>query len=180
MMTRYGMLIDTTRCVGCYACRVACQRQNSLEPEQSFVRFEERERGSYPKVSVENVPLQCMHCQDAPCVSVCPTGASYKGSDGIVAVDPGRCIGCKYCMAACPYQVRSFDEKTGTVDKCRFCAVQTLSGTKTCTCVDACLTNARIFGDLDDPESELSRAIVERNALPIAGDLTQASVFYVR
>jgi Fe-S-cluster-containing dehydrogenase component len=174
------MLIDTTRCIGCFTCRVACQRQNSLGPEVGLVRFEEHERGTYPLVSLEHVPLQCMHCQDAPCVGVCPTGASFKGGGGIVGVDPGRCIGCKYCMAACPYRVRSFDEASGTVDKCRFCAVQTLSGAATCTCVDACPTSARIFGDLDDPTSELSRAIVERNALPIAGGLTQVSVFYVR
>lgn len=179
-MARYGMLVNTKRCIGCYACRVACQRQNDLLPEQDFIRYEEKETGTYPHVSVETVPLQCMHCEDAPCVSVCPTGAAFIGTDGIVGVDEGRCIGCKYCMAACPYQVRVHNEETGTVDKCRFCTVSALSGTKMCSCVTACLTGARIFGDLDDPDSEISRAIIETHAQPIAGDLTKVKVFYVR
>ena len=106
-MARYGMLINTKKCIGCYACRTACQRQNGLDPTDSFIRFEEREVGEYPSVSVEHVPLQCMHCEDAPCCSVCPTGAAHIGPDGIVEVDQGRCIGCLYCMAACPYQVRN-------------------------------------------------------------------------
>lgn len=179
-MARYGMLINTKKCIGCYACRVACQRQNSLLPTQDFIRYEEREVGTYPNVTLETVPLQCMHCEDAPCAAVCPTGAAHIGAGGIVQVDEGRCIGCKYCMAACPYQVRVVNEETGTVDKCRFCTVTALSGTQTCSCVEACLTGARIFGDLDDPESELSKAIVEYNAQPISGDLTKAKVFYVR
>ena len=155
-MARYGMLINTKKCIGCYACRVACQRQNDLLPTQDFIRYEEHETGTYP---IETVPLQCMHCEDAPCVAVCPTGAAFIGADGIVGVDEGRCIGCKYCMAACPYQVRVHNEKTGTVDKCRFCTVSAeTSGTKMCSCVEACLTNAQ----------------------PIAGDLTKSKVFYVR
>ena len=105
-MARYGMLINTKKCIGCYACRVACQRQNNLLPTEDFIRYEEHEVGTYPNVRVETVPLQCMHCEDAPCVAVCPTGAAYIGADGIVGVDHGRCIGCLYCMAACPYQVR--------------------------------------------------------------------------
>ena len=112
---------------------------------------------------------------------MCPTGAAYIGADGIVGVDEGRCIGCKYCMAACPYQVRVHNEKTGTVDKCRFCTVSAeTSGTKMCSCVEACLTGARIFGDLDDPASDISKEIAATNAQPIAGDLTKSKVFYVR
>lgn len=180
-MARYGMLIDTTKCIGCYTCRTACQRQNDLLPEQDFIRFEQREVGSFPDVNVENVPLQCMHCEDAPCAKVCPTGAAHMGADGIVAVDEGRCIGCLYCMAACPYQVRVRNPKTGSVDKCRFCTVSAEeSGTKMCTCVEACLTGARIFGDLDDPNSEIVREIERTKAAPIAGDLTKSKVYYVR
>ena len=76
-MARYGMLINTKKCIGCYACRVACQRQNNLLPTEDFIRYEEHEVGTYPNVRVETVPLQCMHCEDAPCVAVCPTGAAY-------------------------------------------------------------------------------------------------------
>ncbi|MCH4184909.1 MAG: 4Fe-4S dicluster domain-containing protein [Eggerthellaceae bacterium] len=179
-MARYGMLINTKKCIGCYTCRTACQRQNNLPDEVSLIRFEERERGTYPNVHTETVPLQCMHCDDAPCQQVCPTGATYTNDEGVVAIDQGRCIGCKYCMAACPYQVRVCNETTGIVDKCRFCTVSANDGTKMCSCVEACLTGARIFGDLDDPDSELSKAIVELNAQPIAGDLTKAKIYYVR
>lgn len=179
-MARYGMLIDTTKCIGCYACRTACQRQNDLLPAESFIKFHEFERGTYPHVTIEHVPTQCMHCVDAPCQAVCPTGATYTTEDGIVCVDHGRCIGCKYCMAACPYQARVVNEETGAVDKCRFCTVSALDGTEMCTCVTACPTSVRTFGDLDDPNSEISQKIAELNAQPIDGDLTKSKVFYVR
>lgn len=179
-MARYGMLIDTTKCIGCYTCVLACQRQNDLTAEEHFIRFEERERGKYPQVGYETVPLQCMHCEDAPCQMVCPTGATYTNDAGIVEVDHGRCIGCKYCMAACPYQVRICNEETGIVDKCRFCTVAAKDGTPMCSCVEACLTGCRIFGDLDDPNSEISKKIIETGAQPIAGDLTKAHIYYVR
>ena len=180
MMTRYGMLIDTTNCIGCYACRTACQRQNALEPDVDYIRYEERETGTLPNVAYEAVPLQCMHCEDAPCVHVCPTGASSIDENGVVTVDESKCIGCKYCMTACPYQVRVHNKVTGVAEKCRLCTVAALDGTPMCSCVEACLTGARIFGDLDDPESDVSRAIVELNAQPLAGELTKAKIFYAR
>lgn len=180
-MARYGMIIDTTKCIGCFTCRTACQRQNGLLPDEAFIRYEQREVGVYPDVHVETVPLQCMHCEDAPCAAVCPTGAAHIGTDGIVQVDLGRCIGCLYCMSACPYQVRQRNSQTGEVDKCRFCTVSaSVNGTKMCSCVEACPTGARIFGDLDDPDSEISRELARTGAAPIAGDLTRAKVFYVR
>lgn len=181
-MTRYGMLIDTSNCIGCYACRTACQRQNGLDPKVDYIRYETRETGSFPFVGFETIPLQCMHCEDAPCAKVCPTGATYIDDKGIVVVDEERCIGCRYCMAACPYQVRVHNKATGAVEKCKFCHhwVYEHPETPSCTCVSACVTGCRIFGDLDDPNCELSRAIVEKNALPISGDLTKAKIFYVR
>ena len=180
-MARYGMLIDTIKCIGCYTCRTACQRQNDLLPGQDFIRFEQVENGEYPNVTVQNIPMQCMHCEDAPCAQVCPTGAAHMGADGIVEVDEGRCIGCLYCMAACHYQVRVRNSETGAVDKCRFCTVSAeQSGTKMCTCVEACLTGARTFGDLDDPDSEIVKEIARTGAQPIAGDLTKSKIYYVR
>lgn len=180
-MARYGMLIDTTKCTGCYTCRTACQAQNRLDPDEAFIRYEEREVGTHPTAGVEHVPLQCMHCEDAPCVSVCPTGASRKGAEGIVSVDHGRCIGCLYCMAACPYQVRVRNSKTGAVDKCRFCTVSAeKTGTEMCSCVEACPNGARIFGDLDNPASRISQEIATKHAAPIRSDLTKAKVYYVR
>ena len=180
-MTRYGMLINTKKCVGCYACRMACQMINKLEPEEAFISYKEIEQGTYPSVYAETVPVQCMHCENAPCQQVCPTHATYTTDSGVVLVDEEKCIGCKYCMAACPYQVRVRNEETGAVDKCRFCTVSAETmGTKMCSCVEACLTGARMFGDLDDPDSDISKEIVATNAQPIAGDLTKSKVFYVR
>ena len=178
-MARYGMLINTKKCIGCYACRVACQRQNNLLPTEDFIRYEEHEVGTYPNVRVETVPLQCMHCEDAPCVAVCPTGAAYIGADGIVGVDHGRCIGCLYCMAACPYGVRIQIEKTGVIEKCRFCWYEGEPGNPP-ACVGTCISGARVFGDLDDPDSDISREIARTNAQPIAGDLTESKIYYVR
>lgn len=180
-MARYGMLINTGKCAGCFACRTACQRRNSLEPDESFIRYETAETGTYPAVHVETVPLQCMHCEDAPCAQVCPTGAAHIGADGIVQVDQGRCIGCLYCMAACPYQVRVRNSKTGAVDKCRFCVVgEHGSGVNANTCVSACLTGARTFGDLDDPDSQIAKDIATYGAKPIDAGLSEPKVYYVR
>ncbi len=146
----------------------------------SFVDFHEFERGAFPCVKVETVPTQCMHCEDAPCQAVCPTGATFTDPDGIVRIDPERCIGCKYCMAACPYEARVVDHRTGVVDKCRFCTLYAPLEEGMSTCLTACPAGVRMFGDLDDPESEISKRIVETNARPIAGDLTKSKIFYVR
>ena len=179
-MARYGMVIDTTKCVGCFACRVACQMQNSLNVKEAFIRYNEIETGKYPVVRAEHVPLACMHCSDAPCVAVCPTGASYINADGVVLVNADRCIGCKYCMNACPYGARIVNEAEGTVEKCRFCVLSDDGSVPEPACVSTCITGARTFGDLDDPKSDINKLIIKKNAKPIAGDLTDAKVFYVR
>ena len=176
-MATYGMLINTKKCVGCYACRVACQMKNELTKDKSYLHFEELETGIYPSVYVEQVPIQCMHCVDAPCQSVCPTGATFTTDTGVVLVEEGKCIGCKYCMVACPYGVRT-QLHSGVVEKCRFCWEN--DGPDHPSCVSTCVSGARIFGDIDDPESEISKAIAKNNALPIAGNLTKSKIFYVR
>ena len=178
-MTRYGMLINTKKCVGCYACRMACQMINKLEPEEAFISYKEIEQGTYPSVYAETVPVQCMRCENAPCQQVCPTHATYTTDSGVVLVDEEKCIGCKYCMAACPYGARIVQEKTGVVEKCRFCWDGEKPGNPP-ACVGTCISGARIFGDLDDPDSDISKEIVATNAQPIAGDLTKSKVFYVR
>ena len=127
----------------------------------------------------EVVPVQCMHCEDAPCQSVCPTHATYTTDSGVVLVDEGKCIGCKYCMAACPYGVRIQIESTGVIEKCRFCWDGQDAGNPP-KCVNTCISGARVFGDLDDPESDISREIARTNAQPLSGNLTKAKIFYVR
>lgn len=178
-MTRYGMLIDTRKCVGCYGCITSCQRQNDLAPTTQFVHFRDIESGKYPYATVEHVPTQCMHCDDAPCVKACPTGATHVVEGGIVRVDQNKCIGCKYCMVVCPYNAREIIEETGVVDKCRMCAATAKEDEPTCNCVTACLAHARMVGDLDDPNSDISKAIAKYHAKTLTGD-KKANIYYVR
>lgn len=178
-MARYGMLLNTKKCVGCYACRVACQMQNDLPTTEAYIKFYEKERGTFPTVTHEIVPVQCQHCTDAPCVSVCPTGASHTTDDGTVMVDHSKCIGCKYCMEACPYHARIEQHDTGTVEKCIFCKYLVQDGGRP-ACETTCITGARLFGDLDDPESELNKEIIAQGATPIADNLTHSNFYYVR
>lgn len=176
-MTRYGMIISTKKCVGCYACSVSCQMKNNLTPDKFFIKYSELETGCFPNVYAEQVPVQCMHCTDAPCQTVCPTGATYTTDSGVVLVEEEKCIGCKYCMVACPYDAR-VQLHSGVAAKCRFCWESNDVGTP--ACVSTCLTNARVFGDLDDPTSEISQQIAQNNALPLVHDMTESNIYYVR
>ena len=187
-MTKLAIGINLDRCIGCHTCANACKMQNNVPDGMLWNRVItegcdaiDGAVGEYPNLTRTYVPLACQHCENPACLKVCPTGAAHIGTDGIVQVDQGRCIGCLYCMAACPYQVRVRNSKTGAVDKCRFCHVSNYeNGTEMCTCVTACPTHARIFGDLDDPDCELVKEINRTHAAPIAGDLTKSKVFYVR
>jgi Fe-S-cluster-containing dehydrogenase component len=194
-MARYGMLIDTIKCVNCYACSLSCQTQNGLPDDENFIHFLQREVGKFPNVRREFVPVQCQHCDDAPCIAVCPTKATYIDEDGIVVMDNSKCIGCKYCGVACPYgarvQLHEGMYKKGTyedggreykytVDKCRFCK-ELLEVGEDPACVTTCISHARIFGDLDDPNSEISKAIIDKRAEPLRADLgTKPKIYYVR
>ena len=165
-MTRYGMLINTKKCVGCSACRIACQMKNHLDPEESFIKYHEIETGEYPNVYNEIVPTQCMHCEDAPCAAVCPTHATYITDSGVVLVDEEKCIGCKYCMMACPYGVRDWNKASKTVEKCTLCGHLTANG-ELPACVKSCSTGARFYGDLDDPNSDVSKELAKYDAADI-------------
>ena len=202
-MTRWGMVIDLARCVGCNACTLACKIENGTPPDVYYTRVYTEETGTYPEVTTTFVPAQCNHCEDAPCVTVCPTGASFKREDGIVLIDQDKCIGCRFCMVACPYNERFYlrkgslaggyygEERTafedakwslfteGTVHKCTFCAHRVDQGLEP-ACVVTCPTEARVFGDLEDEESKVSVLIRERGGKqpqPEAG--TGPSVFYL-
>ena len=106
----WGMVIDLAKCVGCDSCTVACKAENRTPPGVTYNVVLEQETGAYPNVRIEAIPRPCMQCENPACVSVCPVSATYRGDDGIVVIDADRCIGCKYCIAACPYGARSADE----------------------------------------------------------------------
>lgn len=178
-MTRYGMLIDSNRCVNCYACRATCQLNHSLLPAESFIKFEHKEEGVFPSVKIRTAPRQCAHCADAPCARVCPTGATYVTDDGTVQVDDSKCIGCGYCTTVCPYDARIRREETGVISKCSLCHDRLERGEQP-LCSGICPVGARVFGDLDDPESELNREIALRGAEPLGNGLTSSHVYYVR
>lgn len=152
---RYGMVIDLRRCIGCHTCEVVCKMENNvpLGVWRSWVK--QIEKGSYPKVSKSFLPILCNNCDNPVCVTVCPTKASFKRKDGIVVIDPHKCIGCRYCMAACPYAVRYVDPTMEIVQKCSFCSHRIDAGLKP-ACVEACPTGARIFGNLLDPDDEVT------------------------
>ncbi|MGC8605859.1 MAG: 4Fe-4S dicluster domain-containing protein [Desulfomonilaceae bacterium] len=179
-MPRYGMVIDITKCVGCHSCRVACQNQNGLEFNQTFNWIKSLDTGKYPSYNKEFVPLQCNHCEDAPCQKVCPTGSTYTTEEGVVLVNPDTCVGCKYCMEACPYKMRIIDHHRGIVQKCCFC-IDLVHNGGTPACVATCPTQVRIFGDIDDPESAISRFIVKSGAEPFKPEFeTRPKIFYKR
>ncbi len=179
-MPRYGLLVDLTKCVGCASCTVACQAQNELEPGEVWVRVESREDGRYPAATRRILTVQCMHCDNPPCVHVCPTAANYKRRDGLVLINEKRCIGCKYCVVACPYQARVFSEERGTPGKCKLCQPRIEKGVQP-ACVLACPAGARYFGDLDDPASAIARLLVSKKATRLREDLgTKPNIYYVR
>ncbi|CAI09328.1 sulfate reduction electron transfer complex DsrMKJOP subunit DsrO [Aromatoleum aromaticum] len=197
---RWGMVIDLKRCIACYGCQLACKAENGTPPGVFFARLLKHEEGQFPTVRQLFLPVLCNHCEDPPCVEVCPTGASFKCDDGIVDIDPDKCVGCRTCMMACPYGNRYFNDKpqhyfpqgstpfeekrtarhqTDVVMKCNFCRDRVKAG-KQPACVANCPTVARYFGDLDDPNSEVSRLIKDRGGFPLHPELgTGPSVYYL-
>jgi len=145
----YALIVDLNKCTGCGACSQACNQRNNLPEGKSYIRrIRKEEQGDE---HCWCLPVQCQHCQDAPCEHVCPTKATYRHPSGVVLVNPSMCVGCKYCAVACPYDARAFDEHTGVVDKCWLCLDWVLGGGQP-ACVQACIEGARIFGRRDDPE----------------------------
>lgn len=158
MVTQLGFVIDQRRCIGCHACTVACKVEHGVELGvfRTWVKY--IERGEFPDARRHFAVLRCNHCDDAPCVQVCPVRALYKREDGIVDFDPERCIGCKACLNACPYDALHIDPDSHTAAKCNFCAHRVELDLKP-SCEVVCPTQAIISGDVDDPESEVSRLL---------------------
>jgi Fe-S-cluster-containing dehydrogenase component len=168
-MARYGMALDYKNCINCRACESACKQENSILLQKDHYRIwvgVKEVEGEWPNISILSQtyqPSQCQHCEDAACEKVCPTKATYTDENGVVRVDAEKCILCTYCMTACPYDARYVDTRTHTVDKCNFCAdTRMVHGETTTACQATCPTKVRIFGDLDDPNSDISRLLETR------------------
>jgi Fe-S-cluster-containing dehydrogenase component len=157
---RFAMTVDTKRCVGCSACVIACKTENRV-PDGCYRDWVVQETsGVSPDLRLEIRSERCNHCEHAPCVSACPTGASHVNEGGAVLVTAGKCSGCKACIAACPYDAR-YVHPDGYIDKCTFCLHRTSAGGLP-ACVTVCPTGALAFGDLADPESEVSKLLASR------------------
>ena len=206
---QWVMVIDQSKCTGCGYCTLACQAHNDINPDIQWNRVQTSGEINGKPVFL---PRPCMQCTKAPCVEVCPVNASYYRSDGIVMMDYDRCIGCRYCEVACPYQARSFNWKAfdgpnpavpkwgqpevarrprGVVEKCAFCYQRIDRGLSlglqpgidddaTPACVVACPTGARVFGDLNDPESNVSKLLRSHSSYRLREDLgTEPRVYYL-
>lgn len=220
-MTHYGMAIDLVRCIGCQACAEACKISNNLPKELVYnvvytksndiwddfgtavargAVANDNAGGEFPNCILTFLPVQCQHCAEPSCLSVCPTGATQKREDGIVWVDSELCIGCESCTKACPYDgvrtlisdnpehylemaVGEFDappHNPGTVEKCTFC-YNLIDRNDVPACMQLCPGRARYWGDLDDPDSDVSKAIEGRETAFLRDDAgTQPSVYYLK
>jgi Fe-S-cluster-containing dehydrogenase component len=206
---QWAMVIDQSKCTGCGYCTLACRAKNDVSPDVSWNKVEESGQvGDH----ITYIARPCMQCAKAPCVEVCPVEASYYRDDGIVMMDYDRCIGCRYCQVACPYQARSFNWEAfdgpnpavpewgqpevdrrprGVVEKCSFCYQRIdrglelgltpgLDADATPACCVVCPTGARIFGDLNDPESNVSLALRNNASFRLREDLgTGPRVYYL-
>ena len=208
-MTRYAMVADLDRCVGCQTCTAACRHANETSPGVQWRRVLDVEAGSYPEVSRTFVPVGCQHCDDPPCMHVCPTTATWKRPDGIVVVEQDICIGCAYCDVACPYQARFMiarpqfafgkavanerkgegDPRLGVSQKCTFCSDRIDFGLAngltpgvdpraTPACVNACIADALHFGDIDDPQSNVSSLLRENAGFRMHAEIGTAPNFH--
>jgi len=182
------MIVDITKCIGCYNCQLACKDEHvgndwtpyaKSQPEGQFwMKVTELERGTVPKVKVDWIPKMCMHCDDAPCISACIDHAITKRSDGIVLIDPQKCKGSQKCIKACPYGVIYFNSEINIAQKCTMCAHLLDRGWEEPRCVTACPAEALLFGEKEELESLINRAealSTEENL----GSIPKVNVHYI-
>lgn len=166
-MTHNAIIVDLNRCIGCFSCEVACKQENGIVLGEYWNKvIVEGPTGTFPHIEKYWLPTHCQQCEDAPCVHVCPTGASYRDENNVVLVNKAKCIGCKYCMIACPYGVRSWNRQENVVEKCTLCQHRTVAGQQP-ACVAGCCGEARFYGDVDDPASEVSQVLAAANPADI-------------
>jgi Fe-S-cluster-containing dehydrogenase component/formate-dependent nitrite reductase membrane component NrfD len=176
---RYGFVIDQDRCIGCHACTVACKEEHQVPVGVFRTWVKHIEKGEFPNTSRHFGVMRCNHCDDSPCTEICPTSALYRRADGIVDFDNRRCIGCKACMQACPYDALYIDPNNNTAAKCNFCAHRVEVSLEP-ACVIVCPTQAILAGDLDNPGSRVSRTVATRKvSVRKAQKGTQPKLFYV-
>ncbi|HZE05534.1 MAG TPA: 4Fe-4S dicluster domain-containing protein, partial [Solirubrobacteraceae bacterium] len=176
---RYGFAIDQRTCIGCHACTVACKTEHEIPVGQFRTWVKYVDKGEYPATTRDFGVLRCNHCTDAPCVTMCPTKSLFKREDGIVDFDSDRCIGCKSCMQACPYDAIYIDEDSHTAAKCNFCAHRVDEGLEP-ACVVVCPTHSIWVGDLDDPTAGISKLVASnQTAVRAPEQNTGPNVFYL-
>lgn len=173
MAAKYGMVLDLRKCIGCDSCVVACKMENQVVRGKWRTYVSEKDLGEYPQVTRFKLPTLCNHCENPPCVEVCPVGATFTNEDGVVLINT-RCIGCGYCITACPYDERFKDAEKNTADKCTYCYHRVAAGMMP-ACVSSCISHCRIFGDLSQTDSYISKYIIENKAVNVG----QTSTYYV-
>ena len=161
-MARNCIVVNIDRCTGCYACQVACKMQNEVALGLAWNKVKiVGPVGEYPNMVRYPLPTMCQECENAPCLEVCPTGATYRDEEtGVILIDSEQWIGCQACMQACPYGQRCYNEQAGVVEKCNLCHDLTAKG-ELPACVKSCSAGARFYGDLDDPESDVSKELAK-------------------
>lgn len=163
-MTKNVMIFDKERCIGCNACVVSCQQNYGMPAENKLNWVKVSEEGDFPNIKIEFEPYLCGHCDDPICIDVCPVSdATFKTQEGYVLVDPEECIGCRRCVDACPFGARSMSEEGNVAVKCSFCA-DLVENSGHPVCASTCPTKARIFGDKEDPNSEVAKILAEDRA----------------
>lgn len=166
-MSHYCLVVDLNLCTGCMSCEISCKQENDVALGQYWNKVLRIGQGDSTDTFKQYwMPTMCQQCADAPCVHVCPTGASYRNEDNMVLINKEKCIGCRYCMMACPYGVRSWNKTQKCVEKCTMCNQLTSAGEKP-ACVKNCSSRCRFYGDLDDPNSDVSKKLASAKASDI-------------